>query len=110
MPDITIKKRDHEKDEFLILACDGIWDVVSNEECVALVHTMLAEGETSPSLIAEEMLDIGLEKNSRDNMTSLVVLFSGCKLDGGLGGGVTKRRELRKAEKERLEKENEGTE
>jgi len=33
LPVTTIVKRDSEKDRFIIVACDGIWDCLSNEEC-----------------------------------------------------------------------------
>ena len=32
-PDVTIKVRAAD-DDFIIVACDGIWDCLSNQECV----------------------------------------------------------------------------
>ncbi len=31
-PEFYITKRDPDEDEFLVLACDGVWDVMSNED------------------------------------------------------------------------------
>lgn len=39
-PEISIEERS-EKDEFLILACDGIWDVMSNEELCDFVRNRM---------------------------------------------------------------------
>lgn len=37
MPDIT--KRDRNKnDDYVIVACDGIWDCVTNEQCVQKIN------------------------------------------------------------------------
>jgi serine/threonine protein phosphatase PrpC len=75
-----------EEDEFIILACDGIWDVANNEQCGSFVQSLLDEGETDLGLICEEAIDTCLDKNSRDNMTIAMVTFEGCKMpSGGLG-------------------------
>ena len=34
-PDVTVRNRD-EKDLFMVIACDGIWDCLSNVECIGL--------------------------------------------------------------------------
>lgn len=39
-PEILVRDRDNA-DEFVIIACDGIWDVMTNEECVAFVRDMV---------------------------------------------------------------------
>ena len=41
-PDVEIKDitTDHE---FIVLACDGIWDVLSNEEVLEFVRTRIAQ-------------------------------------------------------------------
>ena len=48
-------------EKVLVLGCDGIWDVMSNENCHNLVQELLAEGETNMGLIAEEILDTCLK-------------------------------------------------
>jgi serine/threonine protein phosphatase PrpC len=94
-PDFVVRER-VEGDEFLLIACDGIWDVCENPDAVAMINKILQEGEKSALKIAEEVLDECLEKGSRDNMTACVVLMKGAKF--GEGGGVLERRAKREAE------------
>jgi len=91
LPDIIVKPRNEEKDEFLILACDGIWDVLSNQECIKVVTDIFNEGETDVGLVCEELLDTCLRLGSKDNMTSLIVKLPALKI--GEGGGVQARRQ-----------------
>ena len=53
-PDITIKERQKD-DRFIVIACDGIWDVCSNEECTGMVKGMIEEKENDPMLMSEEV-------------------------------------------------------
>jgi hypothetical protein len=58
----------------------------------------MQEGETDLSLICEEMLDECLIRNSRDNMSVILVVFEeGVKF--GSGSGVTGRRAKRESER-----------
>lgn len=43
------------KDEFMILACDGIWNSLSSEEVVEFVRTRIKKGESKMSAICEEV-------------------------------------------------------
>ncbi|KAI2506342.1 Sigma factor PP2C-like phosphatase [Fragilaria crotonensis] len=79
-PDVLVYPREGQNDEFVVLACDGIWDVVSNGECSDMIQAILDEGETDMALVCEEVLDMCLEKNSRDNMTIVIVGFPGIKM------------------------------
>lgn len=58
----------------------GVWDVVTNTACSAMVQEILDEGETDLGLVCEEVLDSCLEKNSRDNMTIVTVALPGIKM------------------------------
>ena len=40
-PEVSIIDRDLAGDEFVVLACDGIWDVMSNEELADFIHSRL---------------------------------------------------------------------
>lgn len=40
-PEIFVRDRDNENDEFLVLACDGIWDVMTNEDLCNFIHSRL---------------------------------------------------------------------
>lgn len=55
VPDIIVQIRDASNDEFLIIACDGIWDVNTNEECIKIVSELFEEGESDIGLICEEV-------------------------------------------------------
>jgi len=60
-PDIAVHERT-PRDEVLLLACDGLWDVMTNEEAINTVFEIFQSGETSMALVAEEMADLALDK------------------------------------------------
>eukprot|EP00924_Labyrinthula_sp_SR-Ha-C_P013092 augustus_masked-scaffold_12-processed-gene-9.48-mRNA-1 protein AED:0.14 eAED:0.18 QI:0/-1/0/1/-1/1/1/0/328 len=75
LPDVTILDRSPQ-DQFLILACDGIWDVMSNLEATRYVLTALQIGMTLANT-CEMMLNECLRKSSGDNMSIMIVSFKG---------------------------------
>lgn len=54
MPDVK-KVSLEEGDEFMVLACDGIWNFMSSEEVVEFVRKRLAEKREKISSICEEV-------------------------------------------------------
>lgn len=72
-PEVTKYPR-HEDDDFVFLACDGIYDVMSNQEIIAFVMHQL-EIESDLSKICSDLLDTCLNKNSRDNMSAILITF-----------------------------------
>jgi serine/threonine protein phosphatase PrpC len=103
IPDVIVQNRNKELDEFIIVACDGIWDVQSNYEAVKTVADIFAEGESDLGLVAEELLDTCLMMGSKDNMTALILQFEAQKI--GTGGGVAARRQ----EREEAENHNDSS-
>lgn len=77
-PEIIVSVRDDMKDQFLVLGCDGIWDVMGNQDCAETIQSILADGESDLGQICERMLDICLTRNSKDNMTICVVSLPAC--------------------------------
>lgn len=100
-PEFVVYPRNTEQDEFIVLACDGVWDVATNEECSTFIQTLLDEGETDLGMICEEAIDTCLDKNSRDNMTIAMVTFQGCHINPtnglGISNSVWQRRTSRQA-------------
>uniref|UniRef100_A0A0G2K7C6 protein-serine/threonine phosphatase n=1 Tax=Rattus norvegicus TaxID=10116 RepID=A0A0G2K7C6_RAT len=76
-----------EEDEFVVLACDGIWDVMSNEELCEFVNSRL---EVSDDLenVCNWVVDTCLHKGSRDNMSIVLVCFANLELDKHLESRV----------------------
>uniref|UniRef100_A0A7S3LGA8 protein-serine/threonine phosphatase n=1 Tax=Amphora coffeiformis TaxID=265554 RepID=A0A7S3LGA8_9STRA len=99
VPELIFIDRSPDKDEFVLIACDGIWDVQSNEVAVQLVANLFAEGEADLGLICEEVCDCCLGIGSKDNMTTLVVKLESQKI--GTGGGVQARRATRQTVSEK---------
>ena len=80
-PEIMTAAR-QSNDQFLILACDGIWDCLTSEECVTQTRDALARlSDTQPiSGLIEEMFDRIIAKDilssagvGTDNMTCVIV-------------------------------------
>ncbi|KAI0087998.1 protein serine/threonine phosphatase 2C [Irpex rosettiformis] len=59
-----------EEDEFIILACDGLWDVVEDQGAVDLVRAI-----ADPKKAADELLDHAYKNYSTDNVTVIIVRF-----------------------------------
>eukprot|EP01087_Luapelamoeba_hula_P003988 TRINITY_DN1395_c0_g1_i4.p1 TRINITY_DN1395_c0_g1~~TRINITY_DN1395_c0_g1_i4.p1 ORF type:complete len:353 (-),score=56.01 TRINITY_DN1395_c0_g1_i4:14-1072(-) len=62
------------EDDFVILACDGLWDVVSYQEAGEIVGASRDEG-VDANACASLLVNTALEKGSKDNITVIVVYF-----------------------------------
>ena len=58
---VLLKDRDEANDEFLILACDGIWDVMSNEDVCDYIRALLLLTDDLEA-IANQVIDTCLYK------------------------------------------------
>ncbi|KAL7623476.1 Protein phosphatase 2C 2 [Parahypoxylon ruwenzoriense] len=78
-PDVVMHEISDD-DEFLVIACDGIWDCQSSQAVVEFVRRGIAEKQDLDK-ICENMMDNCLASNSEtggvgcDNMTMIVVGF-----------------------------------
>lgn len=77
------------EDRFFVLACDGVWDVMSNQDVVNFVQHQLSESR-SPADAAANLLDACLASNPRDtkgigcdNMTAIIVRLKHELFDAG---------------------------
>lgn len=92
IPDIAIHERNKD-DKVLILACDGVWDVIQNDEAVEfLTEIVFAEegseievnkgkkrkiAEVSAQEGAENLIQLALNDGSKDNISAIVVKLPG---------------------------------
>ncbi|EKE40497.1 protein phosphatase, putative [Entamoeba nuttalli P19] len=78
IPEITTYELEGNED-FLVLACDGIWDVLSNEDVVSIIKEGIESG-LKLNEICEQILKKCLSENPYeapgfDNMTLIVAVF-----------------------------------
>ncbi|KAK3026462.1 hypothetical protein RJ639_041872 [Escallonia herrerae] len=65
-----------ENFELLVLASDGLWDVVANEDAMSLAQT-----EEEPEAAARKLTETAISRGSADNITCIVVKFHHDKVD-----------------------------
>ena len=70
VPEITQTKM--ESGEMLLLACDGLFDVMSNQEAVDYITNMLKTNENLDE-VANSLANEAIEKGSEDNVSVVLV-------------------------------------
>eukprot|EP00929_Paragymnodinium_shiwhaense_P019560 TRINITY_DN13293_c0_g1_i1.p1 TRINITY_DN13293_c0_g1~~TRINITY_DN13293_c0_g1_i1.p1 ORF type:complete len:643 (+),score=136.35 TRINITY_DN13293_c0_g1_i1:218-2146(+) len=67
------------EDEFLFMACDGLFDVFSSQEAIDFIHARLAampSNEQDPQAAVKDIVHEAIhERRSRDNVTAMLVTF-----------------------------------
>ncbi|EDO44137.1 predicted protein, partial [Nematostella vectensis] len=72
-PDVAEYALDGEQ-EFVILACDGLWDTVKPEQAIKLVKEHIASGNDRCD-VAKVLVDEAKQEGSSDNISVLVVFL-----------------------------------
>ncbi|XP_032510404.1 protein phosphatase 1F [Phocoena sinus] len=62
-------------EDYLLLACDGFFDVVPHQEVAGLVQSHLVGQQGSGLRVAEELVAAARERGSHDNITVMVVFL-----------------------------------
>lgn len=95
----TLEVELEDDDEWVILCCDGIWDVLTNEECLQYVQTHIekhGEGQKNEQTLracVEDLLDRVCSPDSMsagtDNMTAILIALPNFREmdDAGSAGG-----------------------
>jgi len=71
-PDVTVVQRDPANDNFILVACDGIYDVMENDQLKDFISERYTSAEDQRD-ITNDLLDLCLHKNSRDNMSAILI-------------------------------------
>lgn len=66
---------DELEDDFLVLACDGLWDVFTYEECVEFVRRGLAESNDVDKVCADLVKEAEEVRESGDNITAMILTW-----------------------------------
>jgi len=76
LPEINLFNLGRGKtDEFLLLACDGLWDVMDAIDAVRITHKLLFEKGLSTKDSADRLAELAHGLGSSDNITVIIVHF-----------------------------------
>ncbi|CAR24264.1 type 2C protein phosphatase PTC4 [Lachancea thermotolerans CBS 6340] len=80
-PDVICHQISYDRDEFLVLACDGIWDLYSNRNLVQFIKYHLMLGQKLDDIVTK-LLDHGINSADSntgvgfDNMTIIIIALN----------------------------------
>lgn len=85
VPDITCTELTKE-DTFVVLACDGVWDVMNDQEVVDIVHEGMEalrglegrikqEGKNLAEILARYVIEESLVRGATDNISCVLILL-----------------------------------
>ena len=72
MPEIY-RYKINENDKFVIFACDGLWDVISNKKAVNFVLHQIKKNKLKKN-ISKQLAQFAIAEGSTDNVT-VSILF-----------------------------------
>jgi protein phosphatase 1L len=76
-PDPEMTQRELTRDDdFLVMASDGLWDVLRNKDVCDICYAM-NNNNSGPQQIAEELVNTAIARGSMDNVTCIVVRLNG---------------------------------
>ena len=59
------------EDEFLVVACDGLWDTLSNDKVVTIIQDTVKH----PAMVAQRLATEAINAGSGDNISVIVVFL-----------------------------------
>lgn len=59
-------------DEFIIIACDGVWDVMSDSHACKVVQESFRQGYT-PEQVAKKLCQLAIDLSTTDNVTVMII-------------------------------------
>ncbi|ABN65786.2 predicted protein [Scheffersomyces stipitis CBS 6054] len=65
------------EDEFLIIACDGVWDVISDQKACRFVQNLFDSDRDNadPQAAAKKLCQLAIDNSTTDNVTVMIVKF-----------------------------------
>ncbi|CAJ1940376.1 unnamed protein product [Cylindrotheca closterium] len=80
VPEVRVHKRDPDRDLYLVLACDGVFDVLDNKQVMKFVLDQVSVRKEITDTVLPEVGDAllreSLNAGSKDNMTVVVAALS----------------------------------
>jgi serine/threonine protein phosphatase PrpC len=61
--------------EFLLLACDGLWDVMDPDDAIRITRGLLYDKKWEAKRAAARLAELAIHLGSSDNVTVIVVRF-----------------------------------
>jgi protein phosphatase 1E len=62
-------------EEYLVVACDGVWDVVDDQELVECIRNHLSKGNERHTT-AKALVEFARSEGSGDNITAIIVFLN----------------------------------
>jgi serine/threonine protein phosphatase PrpC len=79
-PDIFRYQIDKKNDKFLVIACDGVWDVLSNQDVVNFILSNCYDKTLKTRInkdfnIAHQLAEYAINRGSFDNITIIIIFM-----------------------------------
>ena len=81
-PDITHRKLSLGEDKYIVLACDGLYDVFTNKQCMEWLNENNSNQEDMLQEITEKMCHDAIHvRKSKDNVSILIIRIDGHEVE-----------------------------